>query len=85
MGIKMAPMYATLTLAYLDENHTTKTKIQNLLDHRKDTQMTVSYYGNAHGAILSFTSLTSKPPPELKFTMEHSFKELPFLDILIKN
>ena len=31
------------------------------------------------------TQRTTKPPPEIKFTMEHSSKELPFIDILIKN
>ena len=43
--------------------------------------MIVSYSGNAHGETNQLQNLHSK----IKFTMEHSSKEQPFLDILIKN
>ena len=48
--------------------------------------MIVSNSGNAHeGDINELYNLLQNLHPEIKFTMEHSSKELPFLDILIKN
>ena len=46
----------------------------------------VSYSGNAHEATLMIYPTYSKTyTPKIKFNMKHSFKELPFLVILIKN
>ena len=56
MGTKMAPTYATLTLAYLEENlheiigkNLATTWKKNLPNHGKDIWMIASYSGNAHG------------------------------------
>ena len=67
MGAKMAPIYTTLTLAYLEENlyeiiskkynHNIK---QNLLDDGKVTQMMVSYSWNAYGATLTIQTTYPK-------------------------
>ena len=37
------------------------------------------------GDINELDNLLQKLHPKMKFTMEHSFKDRPFLDILIKN
>ena len=48
--------------------------------------MIVSYSGNAHGETLrEWHNILQKLRTRIKFTMEHGSKELPFLDILIKN
>ena len=52
----MAPTYATLTQAYLEENlyeiigkNTAMTQKKNLPNHGKDIWMIASYSGNGHG------------------------------------
>ena len=48
--------------------------------------MTVSYYGNAYGAIFNdLHNLLQNLYPKIKFTIEHYFKGLSVLDILIKS
>ena len=47
--------------------------------------MIASYSGNAHGETsTNYTTYYKNLHLKIKFTMEHSSKELPFLDILIK-
>ena len=66
MGTKIAPTYTILTLAYLEGNlyeiiRGKKNTIykQNLLDHGKDTWITVSNYRNAYGATLTICIIYS--------------------------
>ena len=48
--------------------------------------MIVSYAVNARGETsTNYTTYYKTYTPKKKITMEHSSKELPFLDILIKN
>ena len=48
--------------------------------------MTISYLGNVQGLnINNLYNLLQNLNLKIKFTIEHNFKELPFLDILIKN
>ena len=48
--------------------------------------MTGSYFGNAHrGNVNNLHKLLQNLHPKIKFTIEHNFKELLVLDILIKN
>ena len=56
MGTKMAPTYAALTQAYLEENlyeiigKNTATKLKkSLSNHKKDIWMIASYFGNVNG------------------------------------
>ena len=88
----MAPTYAMLTLAYLEENlyeiicqksgndikvfSLMREKIFGWLLHNREIPM---------GRHQRIARPTTKLHPKIKFTLEHSLKELPFLDILIKN
>ena len=93
METKMVPTYATLTLAYLEENiyeiigkkiQQHKRRIYEVME--KIFLMIVSYSGNAHGeTLMNYTTYSKTYTPKIKFSMEHSSKELPFLDILIKS
>ena len=47
--------------------------------------MTVPYLKMLMGHINNLHNLLQKLHPKIKFTMEHRFKELLFLDILINN
>ena len=44
--------------------------------------MTVAYYVDAHNDV---HNLPQNLHPKIKFTIENNLKELPFLDILIRN
>ena len=63
----MAPMYVTLTFAYVEENlHGTEgksTKQSAILDHKNNTWMTVSYLGNCDGEELTSYITYFKPTP----------------------
>ena len=89
MGTKMATTYATLTLAYLEESlfeiigkYTAMTKKKNLPNHGIDIWMIVSYSRNTHGETSTNFNQLQNLHFKMKFTMKHSSKELPFLDIL---
>ena len=73
MGTKMAPTYATLTLAYLEEN----SRKRYLNDY-------FIFWKYPLGDINELHDLLQNLHPKIKSTMEHSVKELPFLYILIK-
>ena len=93
IGTKMVPMYTTLILAYLKENlyqgigkkynNSTKTKFirswKRYLDH------CFALWMCSWGRINVLHNLFQNLHPKMKFTIEHNFKELAFLDILIKN
>ena len=61
------------------------TQKKTLLNHGKDIWMIALYSGNTHGGYQRITRPIQNLHPKIKFTMEHSLKELLFLDILIKN
>ena len=93
MGTKMAPTYATQILAYLKE-YLYEIIVQKYSNNKK-REFTrswkryleiVSYSGNAYRkTFTNYTSYSQTYIFRIKFTMERSSKELPFLDILIKN
>lgn len=92
MGTKMAPTYATLTLAYLEE--TLYDRIEEIFDtNTKDTfiKSWKRYLDDCFilwrptwGNIKNLESILQNLHPKIKFTMEQSKTELPFLDILVK-
>ena len=89
----MAPTYATLTLAYLEENLYEIIGKKNDNDIKEDfTKSWKRYLGDCFlfwkylwVDIYELHDLLQNLYPKIKFTMKHSLKELPFLDILIKN
>ena len=93
MGTKMAPTYATLTLAYLEKN--LYEKIGKKYGNDIKNEFTKSwkrylddcfiFWKYTWGDINELHYLQQNLHPKIKFSMEHSSKELPFLDILIKN
>ena len=96
MGTKMAPTYATLTLAYLEENLYKiigKKYSNNIKKYGNNIkgEFTKSYSDDYFifwkcpwGNVNELNNLFQNLHPKIKFTMEHSFKELPLLDIPIK-
>ena len=92
MGTKLAPTYATLTLAYLEENlyEIIGKKYGNIIKE-EFTKSWKRYLNDCFifwkcpwGDINELRNLVQSLHPKIKFTMEHSSKELLFLDILIK-
>ena len=83
----MVPTYATQTLAYLEEN--LYEIIGKKYGNNIKEEFTKSWKRYLHDCFIFWkcpiTQPTTKLTPQIKFTMEHSSKELPFLDILIKN
>ena len=90
MGTKMAPTYATLTLAYLEENLYVIIGRKYGRDIKEEfTKSWKRYFGwllhiLEMGRHNELQNLLQNLHPKIKFTMEHSSKELLFLDILIK-
>lgn len=92
MGTKMAPAYATLTLAYLEEtlytnieqkygNETTLHFIQSWKRYLDDCFILWKQsWGNIHDLFSMLQDLHTN----IKFTMEHNTTEIPFLDILVR-
>ena len=86
----MAPIYATLTL---EENlYEIKGKKYGNDIKEEFTKSWKRYLDDCFifwkcpwGDINELRNLLQNLHPKIKFTMEHSLKELPFLDILIKN
>ena len=92
METKMVLTYATLTLSYLEENlyEIIGKKYGN--DIKEFTKSWKRYLDDCFlfwkwpwGDINELHHLLQNVLPKIKFTMEHSSKELPFLDSLIKN
>ena len=93
MGTKMALTYVTVTLAYLEENlyEIIGEKYGNNIKE-EFTKLWKRYLHDCFifwkcqwGSINKLHNLLQNLLPKTKFTMEHRSKELPFLDILIKN
>ena len=93
MGTKMATTYATLTLAYLEENLYEMIDKKYGNDIKEDFTKSwkrylddcLIFWKYPWGDINELHDLLQNLHPKIKFIMEHSLKELPFLDILIKN
>ena len=57
---------------------------QKLFNPRKDTEMTVSKFGNAYGAtIWTYITYSKIYTLNIKLTIEYSFKQLPYIYIYI--
>ena len=93
MGTEMAPAYATLTLAYLEENlyEIIGKKYGNAINGEFTTiwkrylEDLFIFWKCPCRDINELHYLLQNQRLKIEFTMEHSSKELPFLDILIKN
>ena len=93
METKMAPTYATLTAAFLEENlHEIIGKKYNENIKREFTKSWKTYLDDSFifwnctwGNIDNLHNILQRLHPKIKFTMEYSFKELPFFDMHIKN
>ena len=92
MGTKMAPTHATLSLGYFEENQyeIIGKKYGNTIKE-EFTKSWKRYLDNCFifwkcqwGDITKLPNPIPNLSPQIKFTMEHSSKELPFLDILKK-
>ena len=91
MGAKMAPAYATLTLAFLEERlykniedkygHDTKSEFMNSWKRYLDDCFIP--WKNSWGHINHLLTLLQNLHPHIKFTMENHSNKIPFLDILI--
>ena len=93
MGTKMTPTYTTLTVAYLEENlyeiigkkYGNDIKEGFTKSWERYLDGCFIFWKCPWGDINELHNLLQDLHPKIKFTMEHSSKELPFLDILIKN
>ena len=91
MGTKMAPTYTTQTLAYLEEN------LYEIIGKKYNVKRNIKgswkrylndgfiFWKYQWGNINKLLNLFQNLHPKIKWTMEHSFKEFPFLDIPSKN
>ena len=89
----MAPTYATLYLAYLEENlyeiigkkYNNNIKTEFIRSWKRYLDDCFIFWKCPWGDINELHNLLQNLHPKIKFTMEHSLKELSFLNILIKN
>lgn len=92
MGTKMAPTYANLTLAYLEEGlyNTFKEKYSDTIAHNFETSWRryiddcFIIWDNSIDDIENLHLNLNNLHPKLSFTMEHHRNEITFLDITIK-
>ena len=92
MGTKMAPTYATLTLAFLEETlyRNIKEKYGNEIERdfkngwKRYLDDCFIFWEQKWGDITDLFSLLQNLHPNIDFTMEQSNEEIPFLDILMK-
>ena len=88
----MAPPHVTLTVAYLEENlyeiigkkYGNDIKEEFTKSWKRYLDDYFIFWKCSWGDISELHNLLQNPHPKIKFTTEHSSKELPFLDILIK-
>jgi hypothetical protein len=92
MGSKCAPTYATLVLGYLEH------KLYNTVKNKYGENVGIYFremwkrylddcfiiWNKDFGDIKELHSILNDLHPNIKFTMEHSESEIPFLDILVK-
>ena len=92
MGTKMAPVYATLTLGFLEEQLYEEIENAHNLEFRTLFEQSWKRYlddcfifwKKSWGDINELHLLLQNLHPNIKFTMESNENEIPFLDILIK-
>jgi hypothetical protein len=92
MGTKMAPTYATLTLAFLEINlyQAIKEKYGDEIEKnfkngwKRYLDDCFIFWDQKWGNITDFFSLLQNLHPKIDFTMDNSSEEIPFLDILIR-
>ena len=90
LGTKMAPTYATLTLAYLEENlyeiigkkYGNNIKEEFTISWKRYSDNCFIFWKWLLGDVNELHNILQNLHSQ-KFTMKHSSKELPFLDILI--
>ena len=93
MGIRKAPTYTALTLAYLEENiyeiigknYCQNIKTEFIRSWKRYLDDCFIFLKSLWGNINNLYNLLQNLHPKMKSIMKHSVKELPFLDILIKN
>ena len=91
MGTKLAPTYATLVLAFLEEklysqtekefNKEFATYIKEIWKRFLDDCFIFWSKGEEH--LKRFHLVLNKLHPDLKFTLEYNEERLPFLDVLL--
>ena len=89
----MAPTHATLTFEYLEENlneiigkkYGNNIKREFTQSWKRYLDYCFIFWKYLWGDINELRNLLRNLHSEIKITMEHSSKELPFFDILIKN
>ena len=92
MGTKVAPTYANLVMGYLEKQLYDKTEETFNLDFRnyiiehwkRYLDDCIIFWSRSMEDLNTFKMLLNSLHPSIKFTMESSQIELPFLDILIK-
>ena len=91
MGTKLAPTYATMVLAYLEE------KLYSEIDIKFGKEFAIFikeswkrflddcfvFWTKGKGHLKTFHSILNHLNPNLSFAMENSEEKLPFLDILL--
>ena len=89
----MAPTYTILTSAYFDENlleviwktYCINIKTEFIKSWKRCPNNCFIFLKCSWGNINNLLNLDQNLHPKIKVTIEHNFKELLFLDILIKN
>ena len=91
-GTKMAPLYATLVLGYLEESM--YDQVKRLFEDMIGSYIRDNWFRYLDDCLINwifgeddlrqFHTLMSSLDPNIQFTIEQSAKQLAFLDILIK-
>ena len=91
-GTRVAPTYATLTMAFLEETKLYP-KIQNALGERAEKYTRENWFRFLDdcfiiwdiqlGTIEQLTDILNNMDPSINFTVEYNKKEIPFLDISV--
>ena len=91
MGTKVASTYATLVLGFLEEINTKKIRTEKGKEFAKYIEDQwkrylddcFMFWQNSHGDLDLFENMLNSPHKELKFKIQTSCVQLPFLDILL--
>ena len=93
MGAKMAPTYATLTLAYLEEKlyeeigtkYGDHIKAEFIESWKRYLDDCFILWKSSWGDIKDLYQTLQNMHPNINFTIEYSYSEIPFLDIMVIN
>lgn len=91
MGTKIAPTYANLVMGYLEQQMYRQISVQfdqNFCDYviqfwKRYLDDCIIFWSRSEKDLYKFKDLINSLHPSIKFTMETSDTQLPFLDILI--